>query len=351
MEELKAAAPQRAGVLLINLGTPAAPNARAIRRYLREFLADPRVVELPRALWWPILYAFILPLRPRRLAHAYAKIWTADGSPLLAHTRRLAQALRAKLAQELGHEVPVALAMTYGEPSIAAALAELDAQRVTRLLVLPLFPQYSATTTAAALDALFAALAKRRRVPELRTVGDYHDEPAYIAALADAVRAHWRACGRGEYLLMSFHGLPERYAQAGDPYPRRCARTAALLAQALDLNENEYGLAYQSRFGRAPWLQPYTDVRIAELARAGVKRLDAICPGFAADCLETLEEVALRYAARFRENGGAALRYIPALNGSSAHAALLVQLVRRHLCAGLPDGARTENPAAQHGGV
>jgi ferrochelatase len=339
--------PAQAGVLLINLGTPAAPTPAAIRRYLAQFLADRRVVELTPLLWLPLLYGFILPFRPGRLAHAYEKIWTAEGSPLLAISRRQADMLRSHLAAQLGRAVPVALAMTYGEPSIPAALAELEAQGVRRLAVLPLYPQYSCSTTAAAYDALFAALKTRRWMPELRTVGSYHDDPGYIAALAQSVRAHWHAHGRGEHLLLSFHGLPQRTVLAGDPYYCHCQKTGRLLAEALGLGENDYGIAFQSRFGKLPWVQPYTEPTIEALARRGVRRLDVICPGFAADCLETLEEIQLRYAETFTTAGGTALRYIPALNDSSAHTEALGGILLRQLRGWLPAEESAEALAAR----
>ena len=324
-------APAQTGVLLVNLGTPDAPTPGAIRRYLAQFLADRRVVEIPRALWLPILHLFILPLRPRRLAHAYASIWRDDGSPLLAISRQQSAALHALLRQRFDREVPVALAMSYGQPSIAAALAELDAQNVRRLLVLPLFPQYSGSTTAAVLDALFAQLGQRRWPPELRTVNSYHDDASYIEALAASVRSHWRSAGRGEHLLMSFHGIPQRYVESGDPYYCQCLKTARLLAEALELTPDSWSAAFQSRFGKAPWVQPYADQRIRQLAQQGLKHLDVICPGFAADCLETLEEIALRYGAEFIEAGGIALRYIPALNAEPAHIEALADLVAGNL--------------------
>jgi ferrochelatase len=329
-------APAQAGVLLVNLGTPEAPTPAAIRRYLAQFLSDRRVVELTPLLWLPLLYGLILPFRPGRLVHAYQKIWTAEGSPLLAISQRQAGALRRHLAGQLGREVPLTLGMTYGEPSIPAALAELEAQGVRRLAVLPLYPQYSCSTTAAACDALFAALKTRRWMPELRTVGSYHDDPAYIAALAQSVRAHWAAQGRGEHLLLSFHGLPQRTVLAGDPYYCQCQKTGRLLAQALALSEGDYGIAFQSRFGKLPWVQPYTEPVIAGLAQRGLRQLDVLCPGFAADCLETLEEVQLRYGETFRAAGGTALRYIPALNDSPAHIEALGGILLRQLRDWLP---------------
>ncbi|MDR3416312.1 MAG: ferrochelatase [Nevskia sp.] len=332
------------GVLLVNLGTPDAPTPAAIRRYLAQFLSDRRVVELTPLLWLPILYGLILPLRPRRLAHAYAAIWTAEGSPLLAISRRQAAALRPRLAQELGRDVPLALAMSYGGPDIGSALAELEAQGARRIVVLPLFPQYSCSTTAAALDALFACLGTRRWLPELRTVNSYHDDAGYIAALTASVQAHWQAQGRGDHLLLSFHGLPQKYVLEGDPYYCQCMKTARLLVEALGLREGEYGVAFQSRFGKLPWVQPYTDATVAALAARGVKQLDVICPGFSADCLETLEEVRLRYAASFAAAGGTALRYIAALNDEPAHIDALAGILLRELRGWLPPQADAGEP-------
>jgi ferrochelatase len=336
-----------AGVLLVNLGTPDAPTAPAIRRYLAQFLADRRVVELSPLLWLPILYGLILPLRPKRLAHAYAQIWTAEGSPLLAIGRRQAAGLEALLRQALGREVPVALAMSYGNPSIAAALAELEAKQARRIVVLPLYPQYSGTTTAAALDALFALLGERRWMPELRTVNSYHDDPGYIAALAASVRAHWQQRGRGGHLLLSFHGLPQRNVLAGDPYYCHCQKTGRLLAEALGLAAGEFSVSFQSRFGKLPWVQPYTEPVMQALAAGGVRELDVICPGFAADCLETLEEVRLRYGESFRAAGGGELRYIPALNDTPAHLEALGGILLRQLRDWLPGAEAPAEVAAR----
>ncbi|WP_051748256.1 ferrochelatase [Nevskia soli] len=335
------------GVLLINLGTPDAPTPAAIRRYLAQFLSDHRVVELTPLLWLPLLYGFILPFRPGRLVHAYEKIWTEEGSPLLAISKRLASGLERRLGETLGRDVPVALGMTYGTPSIATALAELEARRVRRIAVLPLYPQYSCSTNAAALDALFAELNTRRWVPELRTVNSYHDEPAYIAALAQSVRAHWQARGRGDYLLLSFHGLPQRTVLAGDPYYCQCQKTGRLLAGALELREGEFSVAFQSRFGKLPWVQPYAEPTIAALPARGIRQLDVLCPGFAADCLETLEEIQLRYAETFTAAGGTALRYIPALNDSPAHLDVLGGIVLRQLQGWLPAAADAADLAAR----
>lgn len=320
-------ASQRSGVLFVNLGTPDAPTAPAIRRYLREFLSDRRVVEIPRPVWMAILYGFILPLRPRRLVHAYQSVWTPAGSPLLAISRDQVTGLQ----QRLGDEIPVALGMRYGTPGIAAALDELEQRGVRRILVLPAYPQYSGTTTASVFDAVIAHLQPKRWWPELRLINSYHDEPDYIEALASSVRAHWQQHGRGEHLLMSFHSIPVRNLQLGDPYYCFSQKTARLLAERLGLNAQDWSLSFQSRLGRARWLSPYADKTIARLGAAKLATLDVICPGFAADCLETLEEVSLRYGEQFAAAGGGQLRYIPALNADDAHLDALASLARRHL--------------------
>ena len=331
----------KAGVLLINLGTPDAPTPSAIRTYLREFLSDDRVVDLHPFLWWPILNGIILRTRPRKLAPRYAGIWTARGGPLLSIGLDQASGLAERLQAQLGAELPVVLAMRYGNPSIQAGLAALEHQGVRRVLVLPLFPQYSASTTASALDAVFDALKLRRWMPELRTVNHYHDHPAYIGALAESVRGHWQQRGRGEHLMMSFHGIPQRYFMLGDPYYCECHKTARLLAAELGLSQGQWSLSFQSRFGREEWIKPYTDARLGELAQAGVKTLDVIAPGFAADCLETLEEIADEYHELFGGLGGE-LRYVPALNASAAHLDALTALLLPQLRDWLPS---TERPA------
>lgn len=323
-ERTEATAGDEAGVLLINLGTPDAPTAPAVRRYLREFLSDVRVIDLPRLIWLPILYLLVLVFRPKKVARNYAKIWSDSGSPLLAGTRALAARMR-----ELQPGLPVAVGMRYGRPAIEAGLRELAAAGARRVVALPLYPQFSHTTTSSVDDVLEPA---RRAVPGIEVitrVRDYHQDPAYIAALAESIR-DWRAAhGAGEQLLMSFHGIPRRYAEAGDPYPQECERTAALLAEALGLGPGEWRMVYQSRFGKAEWLRPYADETLVELAAQGARRLDIVCPGFPVDCLETLEEVAIGFDEVFREAGGDALRYIPALNDSAAHARLLAELGRR----------------------
>ncbi len=320
------ATPPKTGVLLVNLGTPEAPTPKAIRAYLKEFLSDTRVVDVEPALWWPILNLIILNTRPKKLAAKYQAIWTAEGGPLVAIGRQQASGIAERLAERTGAPVPVALAMRYGVPAIEAALAQLDAEGVRRIVLLPLFPQYSASTTAAVLDAVFAALSRRRWLPELTTLNSYHDDPGYIAALAASVEAHWRHHGRGEHLLMSFHGIPQRYFDLGDPYFCHCQKTARLLAERLQLSETDWSLSFQSRFGREPWLKPYTDTHLVTLARRNIKTLDVIAPGFAADCLETLEEIAVEYRDDFGRLGGT-LRYITALNAQAAHLDALTTLL------------------------
>ena len=318
--------PERSAVLLVNLGTPDAPTPAAVRRYLAEFLADPRVIEYPRWLWLPILYGAILPLRSRRSAHAYAQVWSDRGSPLLVHSQALAAGLAAALAP-----VEVALAMRYGSPSIAQVLRRLDHDGgLRRLLVLPLYPQYSATTTASVFDAVGAELAGWRWQPELRTIADYHDDGGWLDAVAASIRRHWDLHGRGERLLFSFHGVPRRYLLAGDPYHCHCLRGAREVAARLGLEAAEWQLSFQSRVGREEWLRPYTDDTVRRLAAEGVRRLDVVSPGFAVDCLETLEEIAQQNEGFFRAAGGERLSYVPCLNASDGHVQALAALLRRH---------------------
>jgi ferrochelatase len=304
----------RTGILLINLGTPAAPTPAAVRSYLREFLSDPRVVEIPRALWNPILYGLVLTTRPRKSAERYAAIWTEDGSPLEVYTARQAKLLQGLLGERLKAGIVVEHAMRYGEPSIASVLGRLKAARVERLLVLPLYPQYAASTTASAFDAVFEWCQRTRNVPELRLVKHFHDHPAYIRALGDSVREFWRAHGRPDRLVMSFHGVPRYTLERGDPYHCECQKSARLLAAELELPDTAWQIAFQSRFGRAEWLRPYTADAAAELGRSGVRRIDVVCPGFVSDCLETLEEIALEVKALFLNAGGKAFNLIPCLN-------------------------------------
>lgn len=319
------------GVLLVNLGTPDAPTPRALRHYLAEFLADPRVVETPRLLWRPILHGVILRVRPPRSAQAYARIWTEEGSPLLVISRRQQQALAKLLAQRLGQPVPVALGMRYGRPSIRAAMQELADAGVRRLLVLPLYPQYSATTTASVMDAVTSVLRRQRDIPALRFVRDYHADTGYIGAIADKIRAHWQVHGRGERLLLSFHGIPKRYVSQGDPYAEQCHASGRLIAERLGLADGDWIITFQSRFGPQQWLTPYTDKTLEQLARSGVRRVDLACPGFAADCLETLEENAMVNRALYLNAGGEQFHYIPCLNDDPPHVELLADLVESNL--------------------
>jgi protoporphyrin/coproporphyrin ferrochelatase len=323
--------PDAMGVLLVNLGTPDAPTPRAVRRYLKQFLSDPRVVELPRWLWRPILYGVILRVRPARSAALYRKIWTAHGSPLLLHSNALAAAVRERLSARAAGSVTVELAMTYGQPSIDAALRNLHARGAKRIVVLPLFPQYSGSTTGAVFDALARALSGTRYVPEIRFINHYHDAPGYIDAIAASVREFRRRSGEGDRLLFSFHGLPRDRVDRGDPYLEHCLATAQQVASALELTDDRWCMAFQSRIGRQEWLRPYTDELLQEWGKEGMGKVDVVCPGFAADCLETLEEVALRYAELFTAAGGGELRYLPALNARDDHADLLCDLIEEHV--------------------
>lgn len=314
---------QKTGVLLVNLGTPDVPTPAAVRRYLAEFLGDPRVVEIPWPIWWLILHGIILRVRPRKSAKAYAAIWTEQGSPLLVLTEALAQGLRA----ELGESVHVEVAMRYGRPAIRERLERMKAEGVKNIVVLPLYPQYAAATTASIFDAVSATFAAWRHIPACSFLSDYHDEPAYIDAVADSIAAYWEAHGRAELLLLSFHGLPERSRALGDPYYDQCVRSAGLIAGKLGLEEGGWRLVFQSRFGPAVWLKPYCVDVLKDLPGEGVHSVDVVCPGFAVDCLETLEEIAIANREVFIEAGGKNYRYIPALNASTAHARLLAGLV------------------------
>jgi ferrochelatase len=320
----------RTAVLLVNLGTPDEPTAPALRRYLREFLSDPRVVEIPRALWRPILELAILPTRPARSAAKYAAIWTPDGSPLAVWTEKVARLLAGYLG-ERGQPVLVRHAMRYGSPSIAGELDALKAAGVTRVLVLPLYPQYAAATGASTIDAVTAWARRARRVPELRFVNQYHDDAGYIDALATSVLDHWQVEGRADKLVLSFHGLPARSRALGDPYYDQCRATARRLAERLALPDDALVFAFQSRFGRARWLEPYTEPTLKALARQGVRRVDVMCPGFSTDCLETLEEIAREARDAFLAAGGSEFRYIPCLNDRPRWIAALAAIALRHL--------------------
>jgi ferrochelatase len=343
----------KTAVLLINLGTPEAPSAAAVRRYLKEFLSDPRVVEIPRAIWWLILNGIILNIRPKKSAAKYAEVWTNEGSPLKVHTERQASLLRGALG-EAGHRVVVDYAMRYGSPSIPAVLSRLKAEGCTRILLLPLYPQYSSSTTATAIDAAFTWAAAIRNQPEIRTIRSFCDHPGYIAALANSVRSHWASHGRSltSYrLIISFHGVPRYTLDKGDPYHCECHKTGRLLAEALNLGPDDYQICFQSRFGRAQWLQPYTAPTLAALGKQGVAQVDVICPGFPADCLETLEEIAIEGKAAFIAAGGRTFAFISCLNERDDWIHSLADLVGIHLqgwpTLGTPDPAALEQSAGR----
>ncbi len=319
------------GVLVTNLGSPDEPTPSAVRRYLKEFLWDPRVVEIPRVAWWIILHAFVLTIRPRKSAHAYQKVWSEDGSPLLSISRRQQTALRALLKERFKGPVEVALGMRYGNPSIESALEELRVANAQRILVFPLYPQHSAATTASTLDAVAMTLEKWRYVPNLRFVAHYHDHPGYVQAVANSIRQFWKKHNKPERLLFSFHGMPKRTLLAGDPYHCHCQKSARLISERLGLNEGEWIVAFQSRFGREEWLRPYADETLERLGKEGLQSIDVVCPGFSADCLETLEEMAMQNKEVFQQAGGGEYRYIPALNDSKAHMEALADIVQQNV--------------------
>ena len=322
--------PARTAVVYCTVGTPDQPTAPALRRYLAEFLGDQRVVEIPRALWWLILHGVILRLRPKKSAAKYASVWTPEGSPLKVWTEKQATLLRGYLG-ERGHQVTVRYAMRYGNPSIASVLAELKAQGVNRILIATAYPQYSGTTTASVFDAVALWALNTRQLPELRFINRYHDERGYIEALAKKIRTHWRHHGQSEQLVMSFHGVPERTRDLGDPYHCECQKTGRLLAEQLGLAKDRYRVTFQSRFGKAKWLEPYTEPTLIALAQAGTKSVDVVCPGFTSDCLETLEEIGMEAREAFLHAGGEQFQYIACLNDSPDWIRALADLTERHL--------------------
>ncbi len=337
---------ERIGILLINSGTPEAPEPAAVRAFLARFLSDPRVVELPRALWLPLLYGVVLPWRPARIARKYRSIWSASGSPLRALTLALRDELAAVLAQRMLAPLQVEVGMLYSAPELSGALGRLRAGGAERLLVLPLFPQYCGATTGAAFDRLSIELQRLRWLPDLQVVADYHDHPGYIEALRASIVAHWQAHGRTPHLLMSFHGIPERCCRHGDPYDKRCLATARLVADELLLKDEEWSVSFQSRFGPAQWLKPYTQGVLAAMPARGVREITVVCPGFAVDCLETLEEVAIENRAVFMQAGGQRFEYVPALNAASAHAHSLADLIAQR-CQGWTEALRAHLPGLQ----
>ena len=322
--------PACTGILIANLGTTEAPTASAVRRYLSEFLSDPRVIELAKPIWWLILHGIILRTRPRRSAEAYAKVWTEEGSPLLQISKKQVVLIAENLAERINGPVHVELAMRYGQPSIASALEKLREARAQRLLVFPLYPQYSATTSASTFDEVVRVLKGWRSIPELRMINHYHDDPAYISALSASIREYWAEHGKPEKLLMSFHGLPKKYFLAGDPYYCECQKTARLLANDLGLEDEHWDISFQSRLGLQEWLKPYTDKLLKQWAKSGIKNVQIICPGFSADCLETLEEIKLQNKGFFMEAGGEVFSYIPALNDQATHINALGDIIMQH---------------------
>jgi ferrochelatase len=321
----------RVGVLLTNLGTPEAATPRALRPYLKQFLSDPRVVEVPRLLWWLILNGIILNVRPARSAKAYETVWTSDGSPLLLHTREQAAGVGERLQRRFGERVVVDFAMRYGEPSISSRLQSLLDRGVRQLLVMPLYPQYSGPTGGSTFDALADDFSRRRWLPDLQFVASYHDHPQYIAAVADSIRRHREQHGSAERLVFSYHGEPRRYLDEGDPYHCHCQKTTRLVAEALGLGPDDYLTSFQSRFGREEWLKPYTDETLRELARSGVRSVQVVCPGFSADCLETIEEIGVENRDYFLEEGGERYEYIPCLNEDEAHLDFISDFVSQRL--------------------
>lgn len=337
--------PARTAVLLCNLGTPDAATAPAVRRYLAEFLSDPRVVEIPRAVWLPLLHGVILPFRSGKSAAKYATIWTTDGSPLRIWTEKQAKLLQGRLGEQ-GHRVLVRYAMRYGQPGIPAQLDALKAEGVTRVLILPAYPQYSGTTTASIIDAVSGWAQRTRNIPELRFINRYHDNRGYLQALARRIEQDWQAQGRPDHLVMSFHGVPERTLKLGDPYHCECQKTGRLLAQWLGLAQGDYTVSFQSRFGKAKWLEPYTEPTLRALGQRGVGRVDVVCPGFTSDCLETLEEIAMEGRAAFLTAGGKAFHYIPCLNDQPDWIAAMGALAEAHL-AGWPTQGEEPSPQAR----
>ena len=322
--------PACTGVLITNLGTPDAPTPAAVRKYLGEFLSDPRVIETPKIIWWFVLHCIILRIRPHRSAEAYKKVWTENGSPLLDIAIKQAKKLQTELSKRMEGPIKVELAMRYGNPSIEAGLEKLRAANAERILIFPLYPQYSAATTASTFDAASDVIKKWRWIPEIRMINHYHDNPDYITALANSIKKYWQTHTKPEKLIFSFHGLPRDYFLAGDPYHCECHKTARLVAEKLQLQVDEWQLTFQSRFGPREWLQPYTDVTLKELAANGIKHVQIVCPGFSADCLETIEEIDMQNRQFFTESGGEEFSYIPALNDSDEHIDVLSSIIELH---------------------
>jgi ferrochelatase len=328
----------RIGVLLVNLGTPDSPSYFAVQRYLRQFLGDRRVIDTSRLIWLPLLYGVILPFRPIRTLRNYRKVWMHGGSPLLVYSKRLTAKVGAVLRSRLGDDLRVTLAMTYGNPSIAAAIKALAEQNVTRLLVLPLYPQYCSSTTGSVFDRTAQVLERWRWLPETRFVNDYHADASYIAALTRSIEEHWQQAGERSHLMFSYHGIPAVYVKEGDPYQAQAEATTRLVVQRLKLGPGDFSHCYQSRFGSVVWLQPYTEDTLQTLVKRGMRKLTVVSPSFAVDCLETLEEVAIEYRDKFLELGGEKLTLVPCLNDADAHAVALADIVQNQLGGWLPPG-------------
>lgn len=321
----------KVGVLITNLGTPEAPTKKALKPYLKQFLSDPRVVEVPKLIWWFILNGVILMFRPKRSAHAYATVWTEEGSPLLVHTKNQFKGLEKRFADKWGDDVVVDFAMRYGQPSVDSAIDNLLNKGARKIVVLPLYPQYCASTTGSTFDAIAEDFTQRRWLPELRFINQYHDHDPYVQCIAQSIKAHWANHGRADKLLFSYHGIPKRYLLNGDTYHCQCYKTSRLIAQALGLSANEYMTVFQSRFGREEWLKPYTDETLKAMPAQGVKSVQVICPGFSADCLETVEEIGEENREYFMENGGERYEYITALNAEDGHLDMLFELLEQNM--------------------
>lgn len=321
----------KVGVLVTNLGTPQAPTKQALKPYLKQFLSDPRVVEVPKLIWWFVLNGIILNLRPKRSAAAYATVWVDEGSPLLVHTKNQAKGLAERFASKWGDDVVVEYAMRYGQPSVENAITSLLDKGARKIVVLPLYPQYCASTTGSTFDALANDFTQRRWLPELRFINQYHDHQAYVECVANSIKEHWQTHGRADKLVFSYHGIPKRYLMNGDPYHCQCHKTTRLVAEHLGLAKHEYMTTFQSRFGREEWLKPYTDETFKALPAQGVKSLQVICPGFSSDCLETIEEIGEENREYFMENGGERYEYIESLNDSDPHLDMLFDLLEQHM--------------------
>ena len=322
---------EKLGVLLVNSGTPDSPGTRDVRRFLGRLLGDPRVVEVPRAFWLPLLHGVILRTRPFRSARKYRSIWTDAGSPLLVHSQALVEALRKELSRRVLAPIAVEIGMLYANPTVPNALAKLRAEGCARVLVVPMFPQYCGASTGGVFDQVTRELRRWRWVPELRFVHEYHDHPGYVAALTASVRAHWAESGRTRHLLISFHGIPENYFRKGDPYFCKCQKTARLLADELELRDHGWSMSFHSKYGPGAWLKPYTEDVLKELPKRGVRDVTVVCPGFAADCLETLEEIDIENRERFIAAGGERFEYVAALNARPEQTQAMADLIAQHL--------------------